>query len=622
MDSIIELIKIDILDRFRNHPSCQQTDRFIYTLNTHHVPIKDMVPYNGKPNYSYMCQRSLYEVDTETIFMLFPIIKLSPFCWIPKECNSLLEYCSGYYSHVDILWIPKKSIQVDILTSSLLDPEDRETSTWDKFIKDISLDVLKVLASTSNSDVSPAVVKKIIHALCSRIRLLNYEIGFIHASLSNTAERTISTFVFAYAFKYHWQKKAKVRQENRDKKEMKKPELFEYFKQKIEDHKMIKGGWNRDWMNTSDRRISRKYSLDFIESIKGGLKTHEQQNLTNLFEDICRKESLSNESMLALAYEKVQSEIAKDLKTVVIDVDNFVVQYICNRNALLQKLFESEWSKVEKVLYDKISQRMALTFETKISNLKSVIGNLLKDLGNASMENIRKFESDSYFGFVDQEEHSHYDETQKIPFKAMNIYFNKYLDPNLTPEEFNNFLMDVFEVDGVKVRVCETCLPCKHPEPVLDEDNFRKLLNTEMFNDTELIFNLHTYAENFLSTLNNESFVLAKNEFQDMTRDFKNKLEKEVLGCPSQCPSCGKFCERKIHPNEGKCQIKTGHQIASMGGNVWNADKNHSAIMFMCDDYKDETQINLPAPVGEMKWGEFKDRYRGEWNWNPPCDEK
>ena len=87
-----------------------------------------------------------------------------------------------------------------------------------------------------------------------------------------------------------------------------------------------------------------------------------------------------------------------------------------------------------------------------------------------------------------------------------------------------------------------------------------------------------------------------------------------------QCPSCGKFCERGIHNDGSKCQILTGHQFSSMGGKVWKNDERRTAILFMCDDYKDHMTVKLPEE--SMKWSDFKLRCGNEWNWDLSKDPK
>ena len=463
------------------------------------------------------------------------------------------------------------------------------------------------------------MVKKLFHALCCRIRLLNYEIGFIQATLSNFAERRLSTFVFANAFKSLWDKKVQARYKNKATNEMKKQGLYQFFLQKIENHKMLLGKWNRDWMAESDRNISQKYALDFSESVGRGLIISEQQNLMDLLEDTCGRDSLSHESMFALSYDRVLSELAKESETEFTDTDNFVVQFICNRNEVLQDLFQEKWEKVQAILYESISEKMEKGFKQKLAFLNDFLSKLLQDLKSQCNTKSMEFNSDKYFQFLEHR-HSQYIKTKEIPFKAMNRYLQKYLDPEVTIEEFEIFL-DGFEVDGIKVKVCKDYgLPLKSQTIFLEMVIFRRLVNTEMFNSTELIFNIYEYVEQFKTVLEGCKFVFALDEFEKMSLNLKTELEKNIIGCPSQCPCCGKFCERKIHPNEGKCQIQTGHQISSMGGSVWGENKENTAVLFICDDYKDYTQINLPC--GVMEWGEFKNKCCSEWDWNIPTEEK
>ena len=608
IDVIIDTLKSEIINRFVD--LSPQLEQFIVPIDHQHIPIKEMVPYNGGQEYSYLCQKSLYEVEKPWYSPKPFIVRLD---WIPSECETLLQDCSGYYNHPDLVWKCSKTVQITTLSPYLINPNDLKTSTWDKFVTDISSDVLNLLHQ--DCDVSPAIIKTLIHALCSRIKLLNYEIGFIHASLSNTAERILATLVFAYAFKFLWKKKVQFRQENTKKKETEKKGLYQYFSQKIEQHKMILGKWDRNWMAKIDKEISQKYSFDFSESVKRGLKTSKQQNLMNFLEDTCKRESLSHDSMLSQAYEMVLEELEKNPEDEVTDTENFVVQYICNRNEVLQKIFTNKWEEVEKELYRNISKNIKLDFSKIISILKNVLQILLQDLDKQRKD--FEFDSDNYFKFIEQ---SNFQETKKIRFKAMNLYLRNYLDPTVTPEEFGNFLHDILKIDGFEIKFCEANrLPSKQPTLVLEEDTFRRLHNTEMFNDTELIFNIYNYVKHFLSGLDEYLIELRQDEFQEMIAPLKGEFEKNMIGCPSQCPICGKFCEREIHTNEGKCQIKTGHQISSMGGKVWNKGGDSTAVLFMCDDYKDHTQIQLLG--SSIEWGEFKDKCGGEWYWDPHTEE-
>ena len=77
-----------------------------------------------------------------------------------------------------------------MLASCLQDPNNDGKKTWEKFIENIS---------------SPqSTVKQLVNYLCAVIKHVNYEINFIQARFTNAAERTITTFVFAYAFKSLW----------------------------------------------------------------------------------------------------------------------------------------------------------------------------------------------------------------------------------------------------------------------------------------------------------------------------------------------------------------------------------------------------------------------------------
>ena len=609
-DEIIRSVKKYIQKGFLDRQS-KNSEQFIYPLNSYHATIKDMIPYNGKVNYEYLCQKSLYEIET-TSKRNINLIFLN---WIPHECHDLLEYCSGLYSHPDIIWEPNKATQINYLKSVLKDPYNLEVSTWDKFISDISNDALRLLESSG--DVSPAVVKQIIHALCSRIKLMNHEIGFIGAGLSDHAERKLSILIFSYAFKYVWGKAVEIRRKNVKKRNSEKLINFRFFKNKIEKQKMALGKWNRKWMAESDQVTSKRYCLDYIESVKRELLTSEKQNLRNLFDSTCIKESVSHERLLFLAYDMANIELSKNKGVEITDPNNAIIQYVCNIPEVLNDLFKKEWKKIEHILCQNISRNMTRNIQNKISNLIKVIEDLFQDL-----DNNRKmiFNSDNFFEFIEQE-YPECSEIKKIPFKAMNTYFSKYLNPSVTVSEFNKFLLEVFEIDGIKVQACKNyTLPCKHSKDILDVDSYCKLVKTEIFNDGELIFNIYEYIRNFQLVLKEYVFELREDEFQEMIAPLKGEFKKKMISCPSQCPSCGKFCEREIHTNNGKCQIKTGHQISSMGGKVWNADKDNTAVLFMCDDYKDHNKVILPC--GEKNWEDFRDLFGSEWDWDVPNDEK
>ena len=53
-----------------------------------------------------------------------------------------------------------------------------------------------------------------------------------------------------------------------------------------------------------------------------------------------------------------------------------------------------------------------------------------------------------------------------------------------------------------------------------------------------------------------------------------------------------------------------------MGGKVWNADEDNTAVLFMCDDYNNHTQISLTNDT--LQWYAFKVQCGKEWNWDLP----
>ena len=379
MNSLIENIKQELLSRFHNPFEFHQSERLIYPLNEYHSPIKAMMPYNGRPKYDYLCQDSLYNnIEKKWRSMYFTTsTTLNPLKWIPNDCHGLITFCSGLENHPDIIWKPNYKILVTLLTSILRNPDDMKTSTWEKFINDISSDVITLLEA--NPDVTHAVVKQIIHALYFRINLLNYEIGYIQAGLSNTAERTLSSLVFAYAFKSLWEKKLAKRQENQSKKDSKKRDLLQYFIKTIEEHEIIVGSerLNRDKISKSGVKIS-IYAINYIGMIETALKSFVQSNVKTFFEK--RKDSLSHSSLLSLANDLLQKELTKNSVREVTDANNFVVQFICNRNAVLQRLFHEKWDELELQLYSNISEKIKNNFDNEIANIKSVINLLISEL--------------------------------------------------------------------------------------------------------------------------------------------------------------------------------------------------------------------------------------------------
>ena len=210
---------------------------------------------------------------------------------------------------------------------------------------------------------------------------------------------------------------------------------------------------------------------------------------------------------------------------------------------------------------------------------------------------------------------------KESPFKAMVMYLRMYLDPKVTSEEFSNTFKDIFKVDGIEMKASNTLILCKIKQTPTNEqlcDIFKKLSNTKMFNN-ENIFNILEYLTNFVKILKMSFYELTIGEFSEMIENQKEESKKNAIGCPFGCPGCGKLCERELHPNDGKCQIKTGHQICSMGGRMQYDDSEHTAVLEMCDDHKDDHMFTVGGV--RMNWRQFKEKSGSRWDWNLPTEE-
>ena len=214
-----------------------------------------MTPHPGKVEFEYLGKDCLYVVDMERRMLVFNKLKLRTSDWVPTECRPLIKYCSGYYSHPDITWKKlKKNQQITLLASKLRAPNNPKVSTWEKIINNICKEVRIFIEQ--DPTISPGTVKEMVNFVSSLFKLINYEISFIDAKLSSTAERTISILVFACAFKSVWKAKRFEPLENKAYTDAKKVEILRYFLQKIENRKMVRGTWDHQRMKESDHEIS------------------------------------------------------------------------------------------------------------------------------------------------------------------------------------------------------------------------------------------------------------------------------------------------------------------------------------------------------------------------------
>ncbi|KAI6650378.1 hypothetical protein LOD99_5815 [Oopsacas minuta] len=148
-----------------------------------------------------------------------------------------------------------------------------------------------------------------------------------------------------------------------------------------------------------------------------------------------------------------------------------------------------------------------------------------------------------------------------------------------------------------------------------------EVLDRAGFFETELIFNLHSFITSFQKYLQESEITISENRLLETISGYKQSMIKDSLGCTRQCPCCGKFCDRINHEEtscfssghkETSC-FSSRHQFASMGGNTWGNDKQHSATLMSCEDYSEEMAVALPGRM--TTWREFKRSTEREWDW-------
>ena len=614
MNQVIKKLQTEILEKLESYvDSFSNEVNYIFPWKENTVPLKDMIPYTGRDRCEYLRQDSLFFTKKGGFLKSRTVVEISK--WIPVECHGLIQYCSGYYNHADITWNMEDRKQILLLASSLKDPDNHKVSTWLKLVHKISSEVLSILER--GPQISKGTVKEIMHSLCVTFRIVNYEINYIQAKLTNKAERTMTTYVFAYAFKHLLEGKSH-RAEYNATKQSKKVKYLDFFLQKVESRKLAKGNWDRKKMREIDKNISNKFALDFINNVRRGIINDENPFIEQIFLD--QSKNLSHKSIFLLMNEVVSKEIQSHSEEEVWDQKNIVIQYICNRNEVVKKIFQGRWEEVVDNIYCEVLHDIRNNFLEQIRTVKDLIENLLKNLLEKA-ENELRFDSDSNFERADKADLLEY--FREIPCRALMLYLEMYFDPAVTPENLNAFFDGTFNINDVEMMKMKDWVLCekpKDPNLVLDKEVSKKLQNTKIFNK-EKIFNISVYLKKFLSTLNCYEFELLKSEFENLecVKKFKDDHEASVLSCPEQCPSCGKPCDRELHPHSGKCQIKTGHLICSMGGKVWQNDEDKTAVLLSCDDYKDSTEVKIPGK--RMKWGEFKDETGNEWDWSLPADE-
>ena len=214
MENIISIMQDEILVGFLEDPNVHGEKHFLFPIQEHNIPLRAMTPFPTKSSCQYLSPDCIYKIVMERNDRKSRIKLLDG---IPSQCKPLVKYCSGYYNYPDIQWEGwRMDKQIFYLASQLKSPRNLHVSTWQLLIEDI--DTVKKFTDIDPS-VSPVTIKEIIKHLNSIFLVINYELSFIQARLTNTAERTISKLVFAYAFKSLWETKQQNRLEHDLKKE-------------------------------------------------------------------------------------------------------------------------------------------------------------------------------------------------------------------------------------------------------------------------------------------------------------------------------------------------------------------------------------------------------------------
>ena len=620
MDKLIELLRSRIQEAFERNSSSSTAGDFIYPWMQNNIPIKDMTPFTGEVDYKYLGKDTLYIVAECSLHPIYanPVIPQIRE-WVPECCHSLVNYCSGYYNHADITWEMEERKQILLLASLLKDPNNIEESTWKKLINYISSRVNDMIEI--DPEISQGTVKQLVNYLCFTIKHVNYEISYIQARLTITAERTLSTLVFVYAFKSKWGLKTNISIQNKVRNEEEKRRKLEYFLSTIEKIKMARGNWDRKKMRLNDRKTSSLFASDFLEAVKREVIIDEHTKIEQKFRD--EKGKLSHKGILLQIENLITKELESQPEKEIVDQNNIVIQSICNRNEIINREFNRRWEELVEVLYRGILKDLSTVFKDRLKKVYAVFFSWQQNLehrnGELTLGRETKFDSDSIFT-IDGNPGVSEERARECLLKSAVIYLQKYLDPDVTQKQLQTFLNRSFKVDGIKMKKKKDGILCnkpKDPSLILDNGTFKKLRNTRMFN-SEQIFNIHQYIGEFAFTLQHYKFELSRAKLEEIVKPLREEYSSRVINCPSQCPSCGKLCEREIHPHGGRCQIRTGHQICSMGGKVWKNDEEKTAIIFMCDDYKNYIKVQVPGQI--MNWAKFKEKTGNEWDWTLPSE--
>ena len=629
MSTIIKELNQEILCKFQrgSHSSSSFADigDFIFPCKENNVPIKCMIPFAGRQDYEYFGINTLYNVTKNEGIESYSANSELPVIndWVDPECHSLVKYCSGYYNHADVTWEREEWKQVQLLASLLKDPNNSIISTWDKLLEKISIRVTEL--TNADPDITQGTIKLMINFFHNTFKLVNYEINYIHAKLTIAAETIITTLVFAYACSSKWEKKKREKYENTKNTEEKKQRFLEEFLEKVDRRVSAIKNWNREELRCDDKKSSRNFAIDFLDGVKRGIVANENSEIECKFNS--KSDTLSYLNIQNHIEERLVKELASQPDKEILDHDHFVIQFICNRNEAIKTEFRRKWEGLADELYQDALKSIRIKFLASLQKLTQVLSkfvenleqsrNMNKSSSSSEMDSENNFESD---GEVDTDNPHLRLMKKKCILKLYVVYLQMYLDPSVTQECFRDFFIDTFTIDNIKMKNKSKRLLLDKPiDPsiILDSETFKRLTNTQIFK-SEQIYNVYDYIKEFLSTINSYNFNLSRCEFEAMIEPFRVNFEAKVINCPSECPSCGKLCERELHPHSGKCRIKTGHQLCSMGGKVWKNDGDKTAILLLCDDYNDHTKVQMRN--SEVTWAKFKEQTENVWDWSLPND--
>ena len=457
----------------------------------------------------------------------------------------------------EITWEMEERKQVQLLASLLKDPNNSNNSTWSKLLDNITFNVQELVRKTPR--ITQGTVRELINYVCNTFKHLNYEVNFIQAKLTITAETTIKTLVFAHAFKSLCETKANNRFEIRQKNYEEKCHKLDYFMRKVESRKMARGNWDRREMRDNDRKTSNQFAMDFLESIKRGIETDKKSNIE--IELNKQKDSFSHKNIFLLINKMISEELEVEPDTEILDPNSFVIQCICNRNEVIKNMFLEKWNIFFEDLYLETFEAMRKVFNDQTAKLIEVLKvfllNLEKKRGKLGISAGIGFDSDSIFVISKETERDDITQvrTRESPLKAIALYLNMYLDPKVSARVFKRFFDRDCIIDGIRMKFQEDSLLCSDKPTnrtlLLDKLTFKKLTNTKMFN-SEHIFNINEYITEFVKTLLSYKFEISRDEFEDLFKDQKEEIDSNLIGCHSMCPSCGKFCEREMHTNSGR----------------------------------------------------------------------